>query len=58
MARILVVDDEPLFFRFVLRALTAEGYGVDSAHDGEKGLELALTGMYELILLDSRSSPR
>jgi DNA-binding response OmpR family regulator len=52
MARILVVDDEPRIVRFVARALTAEGYGVDSAHDGENGLELALTGGYELILLD------
>ena len=37
MARILVVDDEPRIVRFVARALTAEGYGVDSAHDGERG---------------------
>ena len=54
MARILVVDDEPGIVRFVTRALKAEGFGVDSAYDGAEGLDLALKGAYELILLDLR----
>jgi DNA-binding response OmpR family regulator len=52
MARILVVDDEPRIVRFVSRALKAEGYGVDSALDGAQGLEMAIKGRYELVLLD------
>lgn len=52
MARILVIDDEPRIVRFISRALTAEGYGVDSAYDGMTGLELAQSGNHELILLD------
>jgi DNA-binding response OmpR family regulator len=52
MARILVIDDEPRIVHFVSRALAAEGYGVDSAYDGEQGLELATNGNHELVLLD------
>lgn len=52
MARILVVDDEPRIARFVSRALKAAGYCVDAASDGETGLQMALGGGYELVLLD------
>jgi two-component system, OmpR family, response regulator len=52
MARILVIDDEPRIVNFVTRALEAEGYGVDSALDGARGLELARAGNHELVLLD------
>lgn len=52
MARVLVVDDEPRIASFVSRALAAEGFQVDSANDGQRGLELARTGRYELVVLD------
>ncbi len=52
MARVLMVDDEPRIVNFVSRALSAEGFGVDGAHDGVRGLELARTGRYELVVLD------
>jgi DNA-binding response OmpR family regulator len=52
MSRILVIDDEPNIVSFVRRALTAGGYGADGATEGARGLELALTDMYELIVLD------
>jgi two-component system, OmpR family, response regulator len=52
MARILVIDDEPRIVHFVSRALEAEGYTVDAAYDGERGLELAQQGRHELVLLD------
>lgn len=52
MARVLVVDDEPRIVNFVSRALSAEGFGVDGAHDGVRALELARTGRYELVVLD------
>lgn len=52
MARVLVVDDEPRIVNFVSRALAAEGFRVDSASDGVRGLELARTGRYELVVLD------
>ena len=52
MARVLLVDDEPRIVSFVSRALSAEGFQVDSALDGIRGLELARTGRYELVVLD------
>jgi two-component system OmpR family response regulator len=52
MARVLVVDDEPRIVNFVSRALSAQGFGVDGAHDGVRALELARTGRYELVVLD------
>jgi two-component system, OmpR family, response regulator len=50
--RILVVDDEAQIREMVTRALQAAGYGIDSAADGETGLALALTGDYQLVILD------
>jgi DNA-binding response OmpR family regulator len=52
VARVLVVDDEPRIVSFVSRALRAEGLRVDGAADGLRGLDLARTGRYELIVLD------
>ena len=52
MPRVLVVDDEPRIASFISRALSAEGLGVDSAHDGRRALELARSRRYELVVLD------
>lgn len=52
MPQVLVVDDEPRIVDFVSRALAAEGLGVDSASDGERGLQMARSGRYELVVLD------
>lgn len=52
MPRVLVVDDEPRITSFVSRALSAEGFGVDAAHDGIRALDLARNGRYELVVLD------
>jgi DNA-binding response OmpR family regulator len=50
--RILVVDDEPRIVSFVSRALEAEGFSVEGAPDGRRGLDLARTGRFELVVLD------
>lgn len=52
MTRLLVVEDEERIARFVELELRHEGYEVDKASDGRAGLELALSGDYDLILLD------
>jgi DNA-binding response OmpR family regulator len=52
MANILVIDDEPKIVSFVSRALIAKGHRVEGANDGPRGLMLALSGRYELIVLD------
>jgi len=51
-SRILVVDDEPQIRDMVTRALEAAGYQIDSAPDGATGLSLALSGAYQLVILD------
>ena len=50
--RILVVDDDCDLTRSVAAVLTANGYEVLTATNGEEGLELAFTGHPHLILLD------
>ena len=50
--RLLVVEDEQKLAQLVKRALTAERFSVDVAHDGREGLELAITYDYDLIVLD------
>jgi len=50
--RILVVEDEAKVGSFIRRALEEESYAVNLSVDGAKGLELALGGTYDLIVLD------
>jgi len=50
--RILIIEDEQKFARFVEMELTYEGYEVTKAYDGRTGLQLAETGEFDLILLD------
>ena len=50
--RILIVEDEVSLAELVSERLIKERYTVDVSHDGEDGLYNALTGIYDLILLD------
>ncbi|MCK0130012.1 response regulator transcription factor [Flavobacteriaceae bacterium F08102] len=50
--RILVIEDEPGIFNFLKQGLEEESYFVDIAEDGKKGLQMALSGEYDLLLLD------
>lgn len=50
--RILIVEDEQGISSFLKQGLEEESYAVDVADDGKKGLELALSGAYDLLLLD------
>jgi DNA-binding response OmpR family regulator len=52
MPSVLVIDDEPLIVSFVQRALQGQGLRAEGATDGASGLELTLTGRYDLVLLD------
>jgi two-component system, OmpR family, response regulator len=52
VAQILVIDDEPKIVSFVSRALAGDGFGVDSAADGARGLALAARERYDLVVLD------
>src|ERR1051326_7635444 len=50
--RILLVEDEEKVSRLISRGLAAEQYAIDTAFDGRRGLELAVTYQYDLIILD------
>ena len=52
--RILTVEDEPSISNFIRDGLEEEGFAVDVADNGKKGLQLALDNLeeYDVILLD------
>ena len=50
--RILVVEDEEGIAAFLKQGLEEESFAVDVADEGRKGLALALSGNYDLLLLD------
>lgn len=52
MAKILIVEDDPLISRLYEKIFTFEKYDVSLAENGEEGLEKARTEHPTLILLD------
>ena len=49
---VLVVDDEPALRESLRRGLVAGGWAVDTAGDGEAGLEMAAGEEYDVVVLD------
>ncbi|HEY4429908.1 MAG TPA: response regulator transcription factor [Paenibacillus sp.] len=49
---ILIVEDEPVIAELQRDYLEMSGYQTEIAKDGEKGLEMGLTGKFDLIVLD------
>jgi two-component system NtrC family sensor kinase len=52
--RILLIDDEPHILHYLRTTLEAWGHTVESAMDGQEGLELAAQGGFDLIISDLR----
>ena len=50
--KILLVDDEKQLTEALSVILKKNNYSVDCAFNGEDGLDMALTGIYDLIVLD------
>jgi DNA-binding response OmpR family regulator len=50
--RVLVVEDERRLAAAVRRGLSAEGFAVDVAYNGEDGLHCAREGGYDAVVLD------
>jgi DNA-binding response OmpR family regulator len=50
--KLLVIEDEKKVANFILQGLREEHYEVECAYDGEQGLEKALTGEFDGIVLD------
>ena len=49
---ILVVEDEQRLAFLLRRVLLEERHTVDLAHEGNRGLDLALSGTYDVVILD------
>lgn len=52
MDKVLVVEDEDILREIIIDYLTADGYQVLEAADGEKALELFQTNAVDLVILD------
>ena len=50
--RILVVEDEIRLAETLGELLRREGYTADLRHDGESGLDCAMSGIYDMMILD------
>ena len=51
-SRLLLIEDEQAILTGLLDLFVYHGYDVDAAQDGQLGLEKALHGNYDLIILD------
>ena len=50
--KLLIVEDEPKAGDYLRQGLTESGFVADLADNGIDGLHLALTGNYDLLVLD------
>lgn len=49
---LLLIEDDPTLVMLLSQLLTEEGYVLDVAKDGQRGLHLALTRRYDVVILD------
>ena len=52
MNKILIIDDDEELCELVSEYLAVEGFNVESVNDGETGLNRALSGEYDMAILD------
>ena len=52
MDKILIIDDDEELCELVSEYLTVEGFTIESVNDGESGLRRALSGDYDMVILD------
>lgn len=50
--RLLLIEDDQKIASFVIKGFKAEGFAVDHAVDGVRGLDLGLTEPYDVIIVD------
>ena len=52
MERVLVIDDDVALCELVEEYLEPEGYDVEATHNGERGIDRALSNEHSLVILD------
>ena len=52
MNKILIIDDDEELCELVSEYLTVEGFTIESVNDGQSGLDRALSGDYDMVILD------
>ncbi|MEU0471592.1 response regulator transcription factor [Streptomyces olivaceus] len=52
--RLLLVEDDPELVTMLSEVLRDEGYDVEVANDGQRGLHLGLTRQYDVLVVDRR----
>lgn len=52
MSKLLIIDDDRELSVLLAERMLTEGFTLDAAFDGKKGLELASSGTYALVILD------
>lgn len=52
MARILVIDDDTELCELLREYLVPEGFDVETVHNSDKGIERALSGDHDFVVLD------
>ena len=50
--RLLLIEDDTKIASFIIKGMTAAGFAVDHATDGDSGLDLALSEPYDVIIAD------
>ena len=50
--KILIIEDEKMLAASLKVLLESKGFEVETVHDGETGADYALTGVYDLLILD------
>ena len=52
MYRVLIIDDEKMILDMLRQALSLSGYNVETASEGQEGLQMFENGMFDLVITD------
>ena len=52
MSKVLIIDDDEELCELVSEYLAVEGFETECVHDGESGLKSAISGSYDMAILD------
>jgi two-component system, OmpR family, response regulator len=52
--RLILVEDDRRAARYLVRGLSESGHVIDHVEDGQRGLAMALGGLYDVLIVDRR----